>query len=76
MADMPEAIVLFLKRSETAHKRRVQSTPSIARAAGVTTPVALKELRRMEKAGVVKRYLRWCHQGMNWWERVEGSTNG
>lgn len=74
MMRLNEKIEEFLRFEEETNRRRTQCTAAIARAIGVPTALARKELLCMENAKIVKRYLPWCHQGMIWWERVDGSA--
>ncbi|RRU17862.1 hypothetical protein [Stenotrophomonas sp. 278] len=72
MGDYSAEILWFLGAAERL-SRGPQSTTAVARQLSVRTPDASKELKRMEKAGLIKRHLPWCNQGLNFWKRAGGS---
>lgn len=73
MKTKEQQIVDFLIGTEAQLRRRSQCTSAIARMLGLSNPDALKVLKGMERAQVLKRQYPPAPGAMAYWERVEGA---
>lgn len=74
MKTVEQQIIDFLIGTETQLRRRSQCTTAIARMLGLSNTNALKVLKGMERAKVLKRQHPPAPGAMAYWERVEGSA--